>query len=96
MALTIEDMKHVAKLARLDLPEVELEEMARHLNALMTHFAHLQALPTEGVEPTAHSIPVFNVFREDETQPCLPRERALSIAPEARDGLFIVPRIIED
>jgi aspartyl-tRNA(Asn)/glutamyl-tRNA(Gln) amidotransferase subunit C len=96
MALTIEDMKHVAKLARLDLPEERLQELMKHINALMGHFDRLQALPTEGVEPTSYSIPVYNVFRTDEAGAPLPREKALAAAPESRDGLFIVPRIVEE
>jgi aspartyl-tRNA(Asn)/glutamyl-tRNA(Gln) amidotransferase subunit C len=96
MALTLEELKHVAKLARLELPDERLSELTRHINALMTHFERLNALPTENIEPTSHSIPIYNVFREDEVAPCLPREQALSAAPEARDGLFIVPRIVEE
>lgn len=96
MALTLEEMKHVAKLARLELSDERLSELTRHINALMTHFERLGELPTEHVEPTSHSIPVYNVFREDGVLPCLPREQALAAAPEARDGLFIVPRIVEE
>jgi len=96
MALTLEELKHVAKLARLELPDERLSELTRHINALMTHFERLSALPTGDVEPTSHSIPVYNVLREDTALPCLPREQALAAAPEARDGLFIVPRIVEE
>lgn len=48
-----------------------------------------------GIEPTSHSIPVINVFREDAVRPSLPREEVLQNAPKARDGCFVVPRIVE-
>jgi len=96
MALTIEQMRHVAKLARLELSDEKLEQLMGHINALMTHFERLQTLPTDEVEPTSHSIPVCNAFREDVPGAPLPREEALANAPQARDGLFIVPRIVEE
>jgi aspartyl-tRNA(Asn)/glutamyl-tRNA(Gln) amidotransferase subunit C len=96
MALTIEQMRHVAKLARLALSDEKLHQLMGHINALMRHFERLQALPTDEVEPTSHSIPVYNAFREDVPGTPLPREEALANAPQARDGLFIVPRIVEE
>jgi aspartyl/glutamyl-tRNA(Asn/Gln) amidotransferase C subunit len=63
MALTIEQMRHVAKLARLALSDEKLHQLMGHINALMRHFERLQALPTDEVEPTSHSIPVYNAFR---------------------------------
>ncbi len=96
MALTIEQMRHVAKLARLELSDEKLLQLMGHINALMSHFERLQALPTDEVEPTSHSIPVYNAFREDVPGTPLPREEALANAPQARDGLFIVPRIVEE
>jgi aspartyl-tRNA(Asn)/glutamyl-tRNA(Gln) amidotransferase subunit C len=65
MALTLEQMRHTAKLARLELSDEHLIELMRPINALMEHFERLQALPLDEVEPTSHSIPVFNAFRED-------------------------------
>ncbi len=96
MALTLEQMRHVAKLARLELSDEKLLQLMGHINALMSHFERLQALPTDEVEPTSHSIPVYNAFREDVPGTPLPREEALANAPQARDGLFIVPRIVEE
>jgi aspartyl-tRNA(Asn)/glutamyl-tRNA(Gln) amidotransferase subunit C len=96
MALTIEQMRHVAKLARLELSDEKLQQLMGHINALMSHFERLQALPTDEVEPTSHSIPVYNAFREDVPGSPLPREEVLANAPQARDGLFIVPRIVEE
>lgn len=96
MALTLEEMRHIAKLARLELEDTQLEALMRPINALMAHFERLQALQLDEVEPTSHSIPVYNAFREDEVGTPLPREEVLANAPEARDGLFIVPRIVEE
>lgn len=96
MALTLEQMRHIANLARLELSDVQLEELMAPINALMAHFEKLQALPLDDVEPTSHSIPVYNAFREDVVGTPLPREEVLANAPEARDGLFIVPRIVEE
>ncbi|MCS6922982.1 MAG: Asp-tRNA(Asn)/Glu-tRNA(Gln) amidotransferase subunit GatC [Fimbriimonadales bacterium] len=96
MAITLEQMRHTAKLARLELSDEQLTELMHHINALMAHFERLQAMPLEGVEPTSHSIPVYNAFREDVAGETLTREQALANAPEARDGLFIVPRIVEE
>ena len=96
MALTLEQMRHLAKLARLELDDAQLEALMAPINALMAHFEKLQALPLDEVEPTSHSIPVYNAFRVDIVGTPLPREEALANAPEARDGLFIVPRIVEE
>ncbi|GIV09047.1 MAG: aspartyl/glutamyl-tRNA(Asn/Gln) amidotransferase subunit C [Fimbriimonadales bacterium] len=96
MAITLEQMRHTAKLARLELSDEQLTELMHAINALMAHFERLQALPLEAVEPTSHSIPVYDAMREDVVGATLPREQALDNAPEARDGLFIVPRIVEE
>lgn len=95
MALTPEEVRKVALLARLELDDAEVETQARHINELLRRFEALQALDVSGIEPTSHSIPLFNVFRDDQRQPSLTREEALANAPEARDGCFVVPRIIE-
>lgn len=95
MALTLEEVRKVALLSRLELEEHELEMQARHLNQLIEQFEALQKVDVTGVEPTSHSIPMHNVFREDVIKPSLTREDTLSNAPEARDGCFIVPRILE-
>lgn len=95
MALTPEEVRKVALLARLELDEEEIERQSRHINDLLAQFQKLQELDVTGIEPTSHSVPLFNVFREDEVRPSLPREEILQNAPDARDGFFIVPRIVE-
>jgi len=95
MKLSKEEVEHVAWLARLELSEDEKERLMGHLNQIMVHFEKLQELDTSAVEPTSHSIPVENVFREDEVGPCLSVEDVLANAPEARDDQFVVPRVVE-
>src|SRR5262249_35121132 len=95
LALTPDDVRKVAQLARLELDEAEVERQTIHLNGLIEQFARLQDLDLDGIEPTSHSFPVYNVFREDAVWPSLSREEILANAPEARDGRFIVPRIVE-
>jgi aspartyl-tRNA(Asn)/glutamyl-tRNA(Gln) amidotransferase subunit C len=96
MALTTDEVRKVARLARLDLGDDELARQGRHLNELLARFEELQALDVEGIEPTSHSIPMFNVLRNDVARPSLTRDEVLQNAPEPRDGCFVVPRIIED
>jgi aspartyl-tRNA(Asn)/glutamyl-tRNA(Gln) amidotransferase subunit C len=94
MALTRDDVLHVATLARLSLLPAEIELFTRQLNDILAYVEKLQELDTEGVPPLAHVIPVFNVFREDKVSPCLEREAALDNAPAQEEGTFAVPRII--
>ena len=95
MALSANEVRKVAQLARLELDDEELEKQTCRINSLIEQFEALQTIDVEGVQPTSHSIPLFNVFREDEVRPSLRREEVLANAPEARDGCFLVPRIIE-
>jgi len=95
MALSREEVRKVALLARLELTDEEIDAQARHLNDLLRQFEVLQKLDVTGIEPTSHSFPVVNVLREDMTRPCLSRKEVLANAPEARDGCFVVPRIVE-
>jgi aspartyl-tRNA(Asn)/glutamyl-tRNA(Gln) amidotransferase subunit C len=95
MKLSLEEIRKVALLSRLELDEAELEKQTRNINDLLARFEALQALDVAGIEPTSHSLPLFNVMREDETTPSLSREETLRNAPEQLDGYFIVPRIVE-
>ncbi|MCC6731560.1 MAG: Asp-tRNA(Asn)/Glu-tRNA(Gln) amidotransferase subunit GatC [Chthonomonadales bacterium] len=96
MALTPDDVRKVALLARLELDDDEIERQSRRINELMARFEALQQIDVTGVEPTFQSVPMCNVLREDEPRPSLHREELLANAPESRDGLFIVPRILGD
>ena len=95
MKITKADVEHVAKLARLDITEMEKDAFSRQLSAILTYVEKLKTLDTEGVEPTATVLEQTNVFREDKARPSLPVEKALANAPESESGHFRVPRILE-
>jgi aspartyl-tRNA(Asn)/glutamyl-tRNA(Gln) amidotransferase subunit C len=82
---------HVARLARLNLAEDEVERMARELSAVLGHIEKIGELDLADVPPTAHVIDVVGALRPDEPRPSLPREVALSSAPEVADDGFGVP-----
>jgi len=92
--ITPGDVAHVARLARLELSDDELERFAAQLGAVLDHAAGVAALDTAGVPPTAHPLPLSNVLRDDEPRPGLDREEVLSQAPAAEGGRFRVPRIL--
>ena len=94
MALSREEVLHVAELARLSLGPEEVELFTRQLNDILAYVEKLQEPDTKGVAPLAHVIPVFNAFREDEVKEGLPLEEALKNAPAREDGNFRVPRVI--
>jgi aspartyl-tRNA(Asn)/glutamyl-tRNA(Gln) amidotransferase subunit C len=89
-----DDVAHVARLARLELTDDELELFTGQLADVLDHANDVAALDTSGVAPTAHPLPLSNVFREDVPGPCLDRDEVLAQAPEAEDGRFRVPRIL--
>ena len=91
-----EDVEHVARLARLELSDAEIERMSEQLNAILGYIDKLRELDVTNVEPTSHAVPLVNVMREDEVVPCLPQEQMLANAPDRMGELFRVPRIIED
>ena len=91
-----EDVEHVARLARLQLNDDELERMREQLNTILGYIDKLRELDVTNVEPTSHAVPLVNVMREDEVVPCLPQEQMLANAPDRMGELFRVPRIIED
>jgi aspartyl-tRNA(Asn)/glutamyl-tRNA(Gln) amidotransferase subunit C len=91
-----EEVQHVARLARLHLTDEEAERMREQLDAILAYIDKLRELDVEGVEPTAHAVPLVNVMRDDALVPCLPQEQALANAPDRADEFFRVPRIIED
>jgi aspartyl-tRNA(Asn)/glutamyl-tRNA(Gln) amidotransferase subunit C len=94
--ITLAEVEHVARLARLDIAPDEQERMRGQLDAILGYVEQLRQVDTAGVEPTAHVLPLVNVFREDEVQPSYPEEAMLANAPELQDGQFRVPRILEE
>ncbi|MBV8989450.1 MAG: Asp-tRNA(Asn)/Glu-tRNA(Gln) amidotransferase subunit GatC [Solirubrobacterales bacterium] len=82
---------HVARLARLELTEDEVERMAAELSHVLDHIEKIRELDLDGVPPTSHVIEVVNALRADQPRPCLPPEVALASAPEPLQGGFGVP-----
>jgi aspartyl-tRNA(Asn)/glutamyl-tRNA(Gln) amidotransferase subunit C len=82
---------HVARLARLDLTDEEVDRMAAELSKVLDHIEAIRELDLEGVPPTSHVIDVVNVLRADEPTPSLPREVILAAAPEPVNDGFGVP-----
>lgn len=96
MQITKEEVEKVARLARLELTEVEKTAFTKQLSQILTHVETLKQYDTAGVEPTATVLEQVNVFRPDEVRPSLPVERALANAPASAGGFFVVPKIIEE
>jgi len=89
------DINHVAMLARLKLTDAEKEQFEKQVGSIINYIDKLNELDTSSIEPTAHVLPISNVFREDQLRTSLPREKALQNAPEKDDGFYRVPKIIE-
>ncbi|MER3409565.1 MAG: Asp-tRNA(Asn)/Glu-tRNA(Gln) amidotransferase subunit GatB [Thermoleophilia bacterium] len=91
MAITREQVLHVAHLARLALSEEEVERFQEQLGAILEAVGTIAELDLSDVEPTSHPLDLVNVLADDEPELCLPREEALANAPETEDGYFAVP-----
>jgi len=95
MKITMKEVEHVARLARLELTDDEKERMRAQLDSILSYIDKLNELDTSAVEPTSHVLPMMNVFRDDEVRPSLSQEEALANAPDRQDLFFRVPRILE-
>jgi aspartyl-tRNA(Asn)/glutamyl-tRNA(Gln) amidotransferase subunit C len=89
------DIEHVAKLARIALTPEERAAFSAQLGDVLGHIALLQEVDVSGVEPTAHAFPMDNVWAEDRANPGLTVGDALRNAPAQRDGMFVVPKVVE-
>lgn len=96
MAITREEVLHVARLARLALPGAEVDRLRDQLSALLDYMKQLDRLDARDVVPTSHAVEMGTPFREDEVRPFGGREAILSNAPDRAGDFFRVPRIIED
>lgn len=94
--LTDEDVRHVARLARLALTDDEVASLRQELTDILGYAEQVGEAATEDVPPTGHALRLANVLREDTPRPSLSPEEALSTAPEAEEGRFRVPRIMEE
>ena len=93
--MDIEQVRKVARLARLDLSDGDLAIMARQLTDILGYVDQLRELDTTGVEPMAHPLPLQNVFREDEPRPSLTVDAALRNAPTRSGDFFAVPAVLD-
>lgn len=94
--ISLKDVEHVARLARLELSAAEKERMRKELDGILSYIDKLRALDTTGVEPTSHAVPLTNVMRDDTEVASLPQDEMLANAPDRHGELFRVPKIIEE
>ncbi len=92
--ITIEQARHVAKLARLALSDQQLAKFTHQLESILEYVAKIERVDVSGVEPMAHAVPLANVLREDAAGPALPLEQVLRNAPETDGPFFKVPKVI--
>lgn len=95
MALTSEEVLHIARLARIALTDDDVQRFTAQLSGILDHFAALSAVDTEGIEPTAHPLPLSNVMRADLVSPSLSQSEALANAPLTEDGYVRVRAVLE-
>lgn len=95
MAVTIKDVEHIAKLAKLSFTEDEKSKFTDQFNEILAFVEKLKELDTSNVEPLSHVIELQNVFREDAVKPSLTTDEALKNAPAKNDKFFKVPKVID-
>ena len=93
-SITRAEVAHLARLARLALPDDELDALAAQLDVIVAAVARVSEVAADDIPPTSHAVPLTNVLRPDVVTPCLPRDVVLAAAPAAEDGRFRVPRIL--
>lgn len=93
--LTKEDIRYIAGLARIHVPEDELDGFTKNLENIISYVDQLSELDVAHVEPTSHVLHLKNVYRLDQVKPSLPQEEALKFSVESYQGSFKVPRVIE-
>ncbi len=94
--ITRAEVAHLARLARLDLTDVELDHYAGQLDVILQSVARVSEVATPEIPATSHPIPLENVFRDDIVGPCLDRAEVLAAAPAHEDDRFRVPRILDE
>jgi aspartyl-tRNA(Asn)/glutamyl-tRNA(Gln) amidotransferase subunit C len=95
-AISREEVAHLARLSRLAVTEQELDQFAGQLDVILQSVARVGEVAAEDIPPTSHSVPLTNVYRDDEPRPGLTQAEALSGAPDAYEGRFRVPRILDE
>ncbi|MBU3666085.1 MAG: Asp-tRNA(Asn)/Glu-tRNA(Gln) amidotransferase subunit GatC [Chthoniobacterales bacterium] len=89
------DVRYVADLVRLRLSAEEIAEFQPQLDHVLSYIEQLREVNVDGIEPTAHAFPVYNVFRADVPRDCFTQEEATANAPHSGSGLFLVPKVVE-
>ncbi len=95
MKVSAEDVKYIAQLSRLTVPESDLEKFTEQFNQILSYADILQQIDTTGIEPTPYVLPISNAFREDVAKEGVSHEDALLNAPAVHNDGFKVPRVIE-
>ncbi len=95
MKVYAEDVKYIAQLSRLTVPDSEMEKFTEQFNQILNYADILQHIDTAGIEATPYVLPISNAFREDVAKPGVTHEEALQNAPAVHNGGFRVPRVIE-
>ncbi len=95
VALTSDEVRRIARLARVGLSDAEVERLRDELSAILEHFTVLDEIDTEDVPPTAHSFEMANVQRADDVRPSLSTEDVLLNAPRTEDGFFRVRAVLD-
>ncbi len=96
MAITFDEVQHIATLCRIGVTEEDLEQMSEQMSQILELFQALQELDTEDVPPTGHSASLETVMRADEAQPSFPMEDVLANAPKREDDFFRVRVVLEE
>lgn len=94
MSLSLEEIRHVAALARLGMDDAELETMRETLSSILNHIEEINELDTDAIDPTAQVVAMDNVWREDEPIEGFSQETALKNAADSRDGFFAVSAVM--
>ncbi len=89
-------VEYLANLSRLEFDDTKLDEITDQLKGIIKYVEKLDTLDTKDVEPTAHILPLKNVFREDKITPSIDRDKIFKSSPDSDDGYFIVPKVIEE
>lgn len=92
--ITRDEVVHVARLARLELADDEIDRFTQQLGAILEHAADVEALEVADVEPTSHPLPLSNVMRADVVSESLERDEVMAQAPDVQDGQFRVPPVL--
>jgi aspartyl-tRNA(Asn)/glutamyl-tRNA(Gln) amidotransferase subunit C len=95
-AITRDEVAHLARLARIELDDEELDHLAPQLDVILAAVAKVAEVAAGAIPPTSHALPITNVTRPDDPAGCLTQTEALSGAPAAEDGRFRVPRILDE